>query len=95
VAGNIQAAVTQISPTGDLITGISAAELADAPRDERVTITCDEHETRGLWPEDHGQPPMTLIAVLPADGPLRLSLVGDSARAMLGVAVGATVQVRW
>jgi hypothetical protein len=38
---------------------------------------------------------MTLIALLPEQGALRLHLVSDSASMMLGVRVGAAVRVLW
>jgi hypothetical protein len=38
---------------------------------------------------------MTLVAILDSDGPLRLHLVTDSASMMLGVRVGAPVEVSW
>ncbi len=91
----IQGKVVDVSDTGDLLTDIDASKLASAPRDESVRILVDdEHETFGLFGDDHQQPAMTLIAIL-ADSNLKLHLVGDSATMMLGVRSGANVEVRW
>ncbi|MGN6137120.1 MAG: SAM hydroxide adenosyltransferase [Aureliella sp.] len=81
---------------GSLVTDISAAQLSAAPRDASVRVTVDEHETYGLFGPDHGQPAMTLVAIV-ADGqaPLTIELVDDSASAMLGVRSGAPVEVIW
>ncbi|MEX0586848.1 MAG: SAM hydroxide adenosyltransferase, partial [Pirellulales bacterium] len=72
-----------------------AERLADAPRDESVTIHCDEHETHGIFKSYGDQPPMTLIALVGSSGCLELAIVDDSAAAMLGVAVGERVTVTW
>ena len=94
--GSIKGKVTEIDSGGSLITDIQAVQLAAVPRDESVRISVDEHETFGIFGQDHGQPSMTLIAVLAEpDGPLRIELVSDSASAMLGVRAGAPVEVHW
>jgi hypothetical protein len=88
--------VTEITPEGDLLTDIMPEQIAKAPSGEGVRILVDdEHETFGIFPADHHQPAMTLIAISQSDGPLRLHLVGDSASLMLGVGRGANVQVKW
>jgi S-adenosylmethionine hydrolase len=69
--------------------------LAAAPTDERVSIRCDEHETNGLFTSGADQPPLTLIAVIGQEGVLELSIVADSAAAMLGVRVGEKITVCW
>jgi hypothetical protein len=92
----IDGKVTEVTPEGDLLTDISSEQLAAAPKDESVRILVDdEHETFGIFPAEHDQPAMTLIAILQADQPLRLHLVGDSASMMLGVRRGASIQVKW
>ena len=87
--------ITEIDSAGNLITDITAAQLAGVPRDESVTLAADEHETVGIFPEDHDQPEMTLIAQLDGTGRLQFVLVGDSAQMMLGLGVGTQVTVRW
>ena len=64
-------------------------------RDESVTITCDEHETQGIFTTYSDQPPMTLIALVGSSGRLELAIVDENASAMLGVTVGAPVVVTW
>ena len=94
--GSIKGKVTEVDSSGSLITDIQSGLLSGAPRDASVRIMVDEHETFGIFGQDHGQPDMTLIAILiePA-GPLRIELVNDSASAMLGVRAGAPVEVSW
>ena len=91
----LEGVVAEISSDGDLITDITAEKLRDAPRDMSVTIACDEHETNGIFPPEHNEPPATLLAILGKDGRLALSIVGDSARIMLGIRVGERVTVKW
>ena len=95
MAGRIEGTVASVSESGNLVTDITAEQLADAPTDEQVTIRCDDHETNGIFPADHDQPEATLLAVLGPSGCLELEIVGDSARIMLGVSVGQKVEVVW
>ncbi len=87
--------VVEVNDSGDLLTDISSESLASAPRDATLRVLVDEHETLGLHALDHSQPSMTLVAILEEGRPLRIVLVDDSASAMLGVQVGARVQVTW
>jgi S-adenosyl-L-methionine hydrolase (adenosine-forming) len=96
VPGSVKGKVIDVNSHGGLVTDISASQLASAPRDTSVRITVDEHETFGLFDAEHGQPAMTLVAVIAhGDGPLTIELVDDSASAMLGVRPGAPVEVHW
>ena len=85
----------RIDDSGNLVTDIAVSSLSGAPRGASLRIVVDEHETYGLFPSEHGQPAMTLIATVDDQGPLTIVLVGDSASAMLGVRAGATVEVYW
>ena len=60
-----------------------------------VTIRCDEHETVGLFTAGHSEPEMSFLALLGDSGFLELTIVGDSAKMMLGVRVGERVSVQW
>lgn len=96
VPGSIKGKVIEIDGSGSLITDIYTAQLTSAPRDASVRITVDEHETFGIFAVPHGQPAMTLIALLDGDeNPLKIEIVDDSASAMLGVRTGAPVEVIW
>ena len=95
MASKIHGKVVEVDASGNLITDINEDQLSQAPRDETVRIVIDEHETLGIFSEDHGQPEMTLIAILTGNQPLRIELTGDSASAMLGVRVGAPVEIIW
>lgn len=94
--GSVRGQIVEVDSQGCLVTDITAAQLRDAPRDASVRVLIDEHETFGLFGREHGQPAMTLIAVLePESGPLNIEIVGDSASAMLGVRTGTPVEVSW
>ncbi len=95
MSGTISGKVVAIDDSGNLVTDISGSHLTDAPRDASLRVVVDEHETYGLFPVDHSQPSMTLVATLADGGPLTIVLVGDSASAMLGVRAGAPVEVHW
>ena len=93
--GKIEGEVISIDSFGNLVTNITTAMLADTPRDETVTVRCDEHETLGIYNTYADQPEMTLIALVGSSGQLEIAIVGDSAKIMLGVKVGEKVVVRW
>ncbi|MEM7477219.1 MAG: adenosylmethionine-8-amino-7-oxononanoate aminotransferase [Planctomycetota bacterium] len=95
MAGTLSGTVVELGASGELITDIQAPSLAGAPRDTSLRIVVDEHETFGVYPSDHSQPSMTLVAILNETGPLQIVLVDDSASAMLGIQVGAPVEVSW
>jgi S-adenosylmethionine hydrolase len=95
VSGTLSGKVVEIDATGNLVTDIPSASLEKAPRDASLRVVVDEHETYGLFPIDHSQPSMTLVAIVEDSNPLRIVLVGDSASAMLGVRPGAVVEVYW
>lgn len=94
VSERIQGTVVSVTD-GRLITDITASQLENAPRDEQVSIRCDEHETAGIFGPDHDQPEATFIAVLGDADCLELQIVGHDASIMLGVRVGENVTVRW
>ena len=93
--GKIQGAVRSIDSFGNLVTDITDEMLAGAPRDERVHIECDEHETQGIFRTYGDQPEMTLLALVGSDGFLELAIVGENAAAMLGIRVGTPVKITW
>lgn len=95
MSGKVEGTVVSISETGNLVTDISAEGLDNAPRDEQVTVRCDDHETNGIFDSNHDQPEATLIAIIGNSGCLELEIVGDSAKIMLGIGVGEKVQVTW
>ena len=94
MSGKIEGTIANVTEAGDLLSDITAQQLADVPRDERVAVFCGGHQTIGIYPADHAEPAMTFLAVLGDDG-LRLTIVGDSARAMLGLNPGEQVVVEW
>lgn len=87
--------VIEVDSTGNLITDIPSERLRGAPTDASLRVVVDEHETYGLYPTNHAQPSMTLVAIVDGAAPLKIVLVDDSASAMLGVRVGAMVEVHW
>jgi len=95
VPRSIEGKVVSINEGGNLVTDIPCAALVEAPRDSSVTIRCDEHETVGLFSDGHSEPEMSFLALFGDSGFLELTIVGDSAKIMLGVRVGERVSVQW
>lgn len=95
VANRIEGEVVEVDSFGNLITNITRDMLQGVPTDETVAITCDEHQTQGIFSTYSDQPPMTLIAVVGSGGRLELAIVDDNASKMLGVRAGAPVVVTW
>jgi hypothetical protein len=93
LADQLVGKVTEITENGDLLTDLTADQFADAPAGDAVRVLCDGHETFGIFPPDHDQPPFTFVAVL--DDVLRLCIVDDSAKIMLGIRPGERVAVQW
>ena len=87
--------VVQVDEAGNLVTDIPSDRLRGAPTDASLRVVVDEHETFGLYPSNHSQPAMTLVAIVEESKPLTIVLVEDSASALLGVRVGALVEVYW
>jgi S-adenosylmethionine hydrolase len=95
VSSRIEGKVVAITADGNLVTTISSQQLRNAPRDERVRVCCDEHETNGIFSSDHSEPDSTFLAMLNGEGMLELAIVGLSASEMLGIRVGESVIVEW
>lgn len=93
--GKIEGTVVAYGPTGNLVTDISNDRLKGVPSGDGVKIICDEHETIGIYPATHEEDACTLMAILGTSGCLELTIVGDSARLMLGVALQEKVVVKW
>lgn len=91
----ISGKVVSISDTGDAITDLTHAQLADIPADDRTSVECGGHTTLGIYPADHDQPEMTYVAILGTSGFLELSLTGDSAAKFLGLKVDDEVTIKW
>ena len=89
----VDGVVESIGDKGQLITSISNGELTEAGQDESVSVRFFEHETLGVYPENHGQPDATLVASLGSSGFLEIEIVGVSISAMLGIKKGVTVSV--
>jgi S-adenosylmethionine hydrolase len=95
VPGKIEGTVVAYGPSGNLVTDISNDRLAGVPQGTSVSVTCDEHETVGIFPADHQEEPCTLMAILGESGCLELTIVGESAKIMLGVLLREKVVVKW
>ena len=93
--GKIEGTVVAYGPSGNLVTDISNDRLAGVPQGTSVSVTCDEHETVGIFPADHQEEPCTLMAILGESGCLELTIVGESAKIMLGVLLREKVVVKW
>jgi len=95
VPQKIEGTVVSVSESGNLVTDIPCAALADAPRDATLSVRCDEHETVGLFSIGHQEPDSSFLALFGESGFLELTIVGDSAQTMLGIRPGERVVVRW
>jgi len=95
VPNRIDGEVVEVDSFGNLITNITRAMLEGVPRGDSVIITCEEHETQGIFATFSDQPPMTFMAHVGSTGRLELAIVDENASAMLGVRVGAAVRVSW
>jgi S-adenosyl-L-methionine hydrolase (adenosine-forming) len=95
VPNRIDGEVIEVDSFGNLVTNITQAMLEGVPRGDSVIITCDEHETQGIFATFSDQPPMTFMAHVGSTGRLELAIVDENASAMLGVRVGAPVRVSW
>lgn len=95
VPNRIEGEVIEVDSFGNLITNITRAMLDGVPRGDSVIITCDEHETQGIFATFSDQPPMTFMAHVGSTNRLELAIVDENASAMLGVTVGAPVCVSW
>jgi S-adenosyl-L-methionine hydrolase (adenosine-forming) len=95
VPNRIEGEVIEVDSFGNLITNITRAMLDGVPRNDSVIVTCEDHETLGIFATYSDQPPMTLMAHVGSTGRLELAIVDENASAMLGVKVGALVRVTW
>jgi S-adenosylmethionine hydrolase len=95
VPGKIEGKIVAYSQSGNLVTDIANERLSGVPSGRSVIVACDEHQTVGIYPANHPEQPFTLMAILGTSGFLELTIVGDSAKTMLGVALGETVVVKW
>jgi S-adenosylmethionine hydrolase len=95
VSNRIDGEVVEIDSFGNLITNISREMLRGVPTDETVVIDCDGHETLGIFRTYSDQPPLTFLAHIGSTGMLELAIVQENAAAMLGIKVGAPVNVTW
>lgn len=93
--GKIEGTVVAYGPAGNLITDIANDRLRGVPSGDGVKVICDEHETVGIYPATHQEDASTLMAILGTSGSLELTIVGDSAQAMLGVRLKEKVVVKW
>ena len=91
----IEGRVVEVDSVGNLVTDIRADQLVIVPRGDSVSITCDEHQTNGIFELDHKQPEMTFLAIIGSSQCLELVIVGESANALLGIGRGQPVVVKW
>jgi S-adenosylmethionine hydrolase len=95
VPGKIEGKIASYGPTGNLVTDIVNDRLKGVPAGDSAKVICDEHETVGVYPANHQEQPFTLMAILGDSGFLELTIVGESAKAMLGVSLNEKVTVKW
>ena len=91
----IKGKIAQIGESGNLVTDISLDQVSGIPHDESVTVKFGDHETIGLFPATHDQPPATMVASLGKSGFVEIEIVGISLAEMLGIKVEVPVAIRW
>ena len=91
----IQGQVNSIDNAGRLISDIPIAEVSQAPRDDSISVKFGAHETIGLYPPNHDQPPATMVASLGSSGFVEIEIVGISLSEMLGIKAGEPVTIHW
>lgn len=89
VTGTVQS----IGAKGQLVTDITNDAISEAGQDDSVTVKFAEHETIGVYPQDHGQPDATLVASRGDSGNLEIEIVGISISEMLCIKTGVPVSV--
>lgn len=95
LSNQIEGYVASISANGDLITNITLDQVANVPRDDSVSVKFGGHETLGIFPADHQQPPATMVASVDLDGFLKIEIVGISLSDMLGIKTDTAVVIVW
>jgi S-adenosylmethionine hydrolase len=95
MGNHIDGEVIEVDSFGNLITNITREMLRGVPTDDSVTVSCDEHQTHGIFNTYSDQPALTLVALIGSNHRLELAIVDESAAAMLGVEVGTAVRVSW
>jgi len=95
VPNRIDGEVIEVDSFGNLITNITGDMLNGVPTNDLVQVSCEEHETQGIYATYSDQPPMTFMAHVGSTGRLELAIVDENASTMLGVGVGAPVRVSW
>ncbi len=94
-ANRLLGKIVEIDRYGNLITNIPAELLAGVPRDDRLRVVCDEHETFGLWRTYGEQPAQTLMALVGSMTMVELAISNGNAAEMLGIRVGTSIEVTW
>ena len=95
LANEIKGRVSSVDDSGRLVSDISIDQVADTPRDESTIVRFGDHETVGLHPAEHDQPPSTMVACLGKSGFIEIEIVGVSLSDMLGIKVGEPVTIKW
>ena len=95
MANKITGTVASIGESGNLITSISHDQVAEAPRNESVSIKFSDHETYGLFAAEHEEPDATMVACLGSSGFVEIEIVGIPLAEMLGIRVGEKVVIKW
>jgi S-adenosylmethionine hydrolase len=95
VPGHLEGKIVAYGESGNLVSDLPNERLRDLPRAAEATIICDEHQTLGIFPADHPEEPCTFMAILGTSGYLELTIVGESAKLMLGVKLGEKVVIKW
>jgi S-adenosylmethionine hydrolase len=94
-AQRIVGSVIQIDTFGNVITNISAEDLAKAKSASEIRVCCRRREIMGLVATYGNQSEGTLVALIGSGGRLELAVVRASAANLLGVQLGDEVIASW
>lgn len=91
----IDGEVLDVDSFGNVITNITANELAAVPSDVEMHVTCAGQSVEGIAATYGDHTAWQLIALIGSRGYLELAVVGGDAARLLDVAVGVPVTVTW
>lgn len=93
--GRIEGEVLDVDSFGNVITNVTANELAAVPSDVEVHVTCAGQSVEGIAAAYGDHTAWQLVALVGSSAHLELAVVGSSAARLLDVAAGAAVTVTW
>jgi S-adenosylmethionine hydrolase len=91
----VRGEIVWVDGFGNVVSNITARDLADVPQDGPLRITCCEHVVDALSRTYGDHPKGALIALIGSSGYLELATVGGSASRTLNAVIGDRVILGW